>query len=370
MRRNNIFQFIVLLTCLFGLGIPFSANAAEEVIGIGLASGVSEESKQVALNKALRNAVEKSVGVVVASETVTQNFQLLEDKIYSNVSGYVESYEIIDTQTENNELTRVKIKAMVTKDSLNDDLRAIKVITSIKGNPKTMIVIDEKVENEYSRSMILSPMIKSYLMQQTFEIVEGGKHTDSVTQKDALSLSSELGNELLVYGTVLLSKGAESEAYGVKVYDVSISVDLLAITTDTGKVIASVHETGTERGGNIQHAASKFLEPFWNKHKQSFVSQILEAWRHEVYNDVELLVTIKGLASHDAKFKNTISGIKGIVSVREKTFKEGNLQLSVKASSTAAMVFAQEVAAVLPELALINKTEHTLDFELNTKGGE
>ena len=50
------------------------------------------ETYDEALKRAMRAAVEKGVGVLVDSETIIKNNQLISDKVYTEVKGYINSY--------------------------------------------------------------------------------------------------------------------------------------------------------------------------------------------------------------------------------------------------------------------------------------
>ncbi len=46
---------------------------------------------ELAMKDAMRNAAEQTVGIVIGSETLVQNFALVSDKILSKSLGYVSS---------------------------------------------------------------------------------------------------------------------------------------------------------------------------------------------------------------------------------------------------------------------------------------
>ena len=69
------------VAALVGLGAILSAQTLT-VTGQGMAM-----TRDAALSAAKRDAVEKGVGVVVASETLVKNFQVVEDRILSKAKG-------------------------------------------------------------------------------------------------------------------------------------------------------------------------------------------------------------------------------------------------------------------------------------------
>jgi hypothetical protein len=60
--------------------------------GVGAVFGNDRAiARDQAIQDALRKAVEQAVGTLVSSETMVQNFQTLNDKIYTQTQGYIQS---------------------------------------------------------------------------------------------------------------------------------------------------------------------------------------------------------------------------------------------------------------------------------------
>ncbi|PIE52009.1 hypothetical protein CSA37_08595 [Candidatus Fermentibacteria bacterium] len=126
--------------------VTISAPSPEdsEILAEGVAaiSNSHAAARDHAIDDALRNAVEQGVGTHITSETQVNNFQLIEDNIYSNSQGYVSSYRIIDQQVEG-QIYRVVIKAKVKSGIIENDLAAMGILLSEQGRPKVMVLIRE-----------------------------------------------------------------------------------------------------------------------------------------------------------------------------------------------------------------------------------
>ncbi|MCX7827488.1 MAG: hypothetical protein N2689_18310, partial [Verrucomicrobiae bacterium] len=120
--------------------------AEQDVIADGRAAGTDLKARDEAINRALRAAIEKGVGTLVDSETMTQNFQLLDDRVYSQVKGYVRSYDVISDNNGEGGIYRVKVKAVVALGALRKDIQALNIIKSQKKNPRIMVMGVSRIE--------------------------------------------------------------------------------------------------------------------------------------------------------------------------------------------------------------------------------
>jgi hypothetical protein len=95
-------------------------TSPNEVIAVGMAMLVDQRldvAKKQALNAAMRQAIEQVLGTQLASTTQVQDNTKIESKIFSNTSGFIEKYRVLD---EGNiaGCYRIKIVAKVAKDKL------------------------------------------------------------------------------------------------------------------------------------------------------------------------------------------------------------------------------------------------------------
>src|SRR5687767_15807724 len=119
--RKAVFTMILLL--------PAAALAAEETVEVeGVAAVVNNDvaiARDRAIDDAKRKAVEQVAGAQVSSESITENFQLVEDKIYSRAAGFVKNYKILSELKDEGGVYRVKIKANVDTKAVADNLDQI-----------------------------------------------------------------------------------------------------------------------------------------------------------------------------------------------------------------------------------------------------
>lgn len=130
----TIFVLVSLMLCC-------NLALAKTVTVAGMGTTASE-----AENDALRNAVERSVGVLVDSQTLVEKNVVLNDQIYAQSRGFIRNYSVID-RIQNISGWTVTVEANVddTPDSkLMTELTRLGIIDVQLRNPKIAVYIPEQ----------------------------------------------------------------------------------------------------------------------------------------------------------------------------------------------------------------------------------
>lgn len=135
MKKTIIVLFIFVIACIL-FSTPVCAASVVTATGEG-------SSKDDAIQSALRRAVEQGVGVLIKSSTSVEDFQVIEDKIYSHSQGYVAKYDILHSTKKGDEYI-VTIKAVVDEVVLKEDLKAIGALKAEMGNPRILVAFSNK----------------------------------------------------------------------------------------------------------------------------------------------------------------------------------------------------------------------------------
>ena len=107
---------ITFLVCFFHCVMSFAQKNSVEVIG----SGKGKSEKQ-AINEALRDCIERTMGVFISSSTTIKNDVLINDQISSVASGEVKDYTVINSSKKNGSY-EVLVSATITPEKLVLDL--------------------------------------------------------------------------------------------------------------------------------------------------------------------------------------------------------------------------------------------------------
>ena len=371
---KRIGSFILLAVFSFILcGKAFSE--VKTVNAIGQAAGSGEKARQEAIERALRSAVEKAVGVYVESDTIVKNYQLLEDKIYSKVKGYVKSYDIISDNKGEGGVYKVEIKAQVASDILKNDLSDLNLIKSIKGNPRIVVLINEYIDGSESISDKVKSVLEKEFLSKNFKLVDKEQLT-AIKKRDialsyndpkkAAAMGARFGAEIVITGNASADFMEKSKPYGVSVFAYSGNVNVKAIKTDTAEVIAVASAEKVARAGGRVQSANKALSECAREISKKLMEEILKKWREEVYNYVEVEIIISKVSNDVRKdILKKLNKIGGIKEINEKSFSNGVMELVVKVEGSALKNLASRIQRKLNYLEIKSKTQNRLDFEVS-----
>lgn len=130
----------ILFVLLLSLSVNIVWAAGVEVTAAGFGPNERE-----ALLAAQRKAVEKGVGVLVDSRSLTENMMLVEDKIYTKARGYVEHYTVLSEKKLTDGNWKVVIQCEVAEEKIKHTLKALGILRDKMGNPRIMIIYDPSI---------------------------------------------------------------------------------------------------------------------------------------------------------------------------------------------------------------------------------
>jgi hypothetical protein len=114
-----------VLRAIFIVLFGFSAFAQGEITVTGVGANLNE-----AKTNAFKNAVEQVIGVLISTELIIKNGELIEENIKTKSQGFVEKYDVSSTSMKNG-LFEVTIRAVVSQAELAKELE---IITGTKIN--------------------------------------------------------------------------------------------------------------------------------------------------------------------------------------------------------------------------------------------
>ncbi len=369
---------LFLIVSLFS-ALPLSAKEVDEktIVVEGRAEGTSLQAEEEALRDALRNAVEEGVGVFLDSQTLIENFQLLGDHIYTEAQGYVREYSILSV-SKGKDLTTVTIRAVVAPLlKLKYDLKGLKLIKSLKGDPRIMISILDIVDgNESITHLAETELIEAFLEKDLNLVdktqVDLRKARDvSLNYEDyskAAAFGSEIGAEILITGQVIAEYAGLKEVYGTDFEFYSSFLEIRAIRSDTATLLFT-KSAGPFRKGAFDKlsARTSVIKMAVSEIKEDLFDNLFESWRREVLDYDRFLLTVTSLKSEQElrNLETAMGNLRGVKNIyRRSYFKEvATLEIDFEGNSSILAGKLGEIES--PRVNVIGTTQNRVDLEIS-----
>lgn len=337
-----------LLLAAFALAEPLAA-APTTVTAEGVASvtqGRADVARDVALEDALRRAVEQVIGTMVESETLVQNFQLVSDKIYTQTKGYVTNYQIV-SERQDGGMYRVTVKASVDAGHLQTDLQALGLLYRRMNKPRVMAVIAERHAGAGSSDPAGETEIIRLLVEKGFKVVDQAqirtiRESDQVKRaaegdaKSAQLLGRQYGAEILIVGEAF-SEGAMRGGMLGDLVSVRGRLQAKAIRADTGDILAA--EGALSPGVDIseQVAGKKAVVAAAKKWLDAALPVILDRWAKELGGDNSVQLVVSGLSLPQVgAFKDVLrTQVRGVKDLQQRSYVANTATLDVELKGTA-----------------------------------
>ena len=259
MQREILRKRILLcLICIAAWAIPLRAN---EVIATGAAEIFNDNTSNAnsqALQNALRRAVERTVGDLIDSETLSRNFQIIKDEIFNSSRSLITRYEILEEgPTEDKRAYQVEIRAWIAGKKIRDKLKALRILRNKTGSKRMMVIYRKQDPLALSRQFQTIPaqlgilngifrqagfqLLDESEMNRVYQVIEGAGVINRPTES-LIFLALDQRAEILVVIEMLSSQqGVEGGSFNTIQADVHLSV----YDVSTGRLIAEVLGSGT-----------------------------------------------------------------------------------------------------------------------------
>ncbi len=342
------------LALLMFSGLAAAQEATQTITTDGAASvlnGDKAQARDVAIQDALRNAVEQVTGAVISSNTIVENAMVVEDNIYSKAKGYIKNYSIISEGEADGGLSyNVKVKALVRSGAIKEDMADI---IRGAGNPKLMVLITESNVGSSAIGGIDAQLgtaentIIETMRNKGFDFVDPETAEKSIRRDKALAaldgdaqaaafIGERAGAEVIITGKSFAKEAtvANDMLGGMKSIQATVSVK--AFNTDDGRILVSKVETG--RAVHIEEitGGTKAIEQASAKLADYLAEEIVKKFARGG-NTVTLNVT--GASNYDLYqelvnvLKYEVRGVKA-VNDREITGNTGLVEVETKFNSS------------------------------------
>jgi hypothetical protein len=345
----KVLSFFLCLCWIFLLFHPASVlGQTEFIITDGLAAIISRNipaARDKAIDDALRKAVEQAVGTLVSSDTLTEQYKVIHDKILAQTTGYVQNYKILSEKQEG-EVYRVKIQAEVGRANLTNDLRALGLLHVLAEKPKVMVIMEEKVMGVFGTTAFedvgqAESTLIQRLLASGFNVVDPQTVKANLSRDQALRILEGDNNAAaaagLQYGAqIVISGKAFSKNAGGKILDTQMqslqaTLQARAIRTDSARIIASRSEQGRQAHIDEVQGGALAIKQAMERMATPLINDILAQWRSEAYGrskEITLIITSLVSYRHLSAIKTFLEkGIQGVKAVHQRSFTAGSAEL-------------------------------------------
>jgi hypothetical protein len=329
---------LIVLLCLTWVTLTWAAQENNKVRAVGMATihnNIVDIARDKAIDNALRNVVEKVVGVMVTGSTEVENFQLKMDRILSESKGFVENYRILSEKREGDNY-EVNIEAEVGAGKLQDRLQAMQLLISRKSRPRLMVVFNEAGQKD----AIAEAAMSKFFLAKGFKLVDSSivkksrgeiNVAVSATNEKALSnLARTYGAEVVIFGSVEAVSNSFTVS-GIEMFTNKVNVSVKVINGDTGDVITTGSESKSVPGakGDI----SRLAEEAAGKLAGKILEDTLERWSSELTNTTTIKLVVSGLDEYQdlVGFKDHLPLVlKGFKVLYQRSYQQGTVELDIE----------------------------------------
>ncbi len=342
--KKTISLWALILLCL-GLATASFAQDTKLVNATGMATINGDNTlaaRDAAIRDAMRKAVETGLGTMVESQTLVENFALVNDRIYSQAQGFVSKYDVL-SESEDHGTYVVAIAATVQMANLENDLRGIGLLQDLVGKPKIMVMIDEfwwepGVPKE--RQLPVDDPASSAALQEAFldngfynmvdaQMVNQLRSTELLLMEDlmedagaltdlAKKAAADYGAEILVLGTCKVepsgNAGGKYEANGV--------LDVKVVDASTGALLGRKTARQSGAGLSPEGARSASGNRAGISISQELIGQILGFWQNKSNNGQDYIVKLYNVESYAKQGLRFLKALKEIPGVTQATRRQ------------------------------------------------
>jgi hypothetical protein len=396
---KKISEFLITVICILSVmyaQYPSSAAAApagqtgeaKEVVAKGfgaILAGDEVKAKEDAVASALRNAVEQVVGTMIESQTLVENYQMVEDKIYSRTAGYVQRYDVISTTKQSDSSLEVTVRAVVKLTDLRNDLEAINVLIQRKGKPRTMVLIEEQnLSYNYHFTVDMNSTetaLMNEMMNYGFPFVDATQTRQAIARDVAMAalqgdaaaaaqIALRAGAEIIITGKAIgkVTQGTASMRNAGMVSG-QANVNFRVIRADDAGIVAVASAHAAKAHIDELTATSEALAEATKTAAVQLKDKIVQAWQKDVYSSSQVQLQVMNISSFGQlnTFKNSLQYyVRGVQAVHQRSFAGGTALFDVdikgSAASMAGELDAKEIEGL--KLKVIEQTANKVTVSI------
>ncbi len=368
--KNSLYIFIYLLaitSSILSAEYSFANEKSKTVVTTGVAMAGQPNSRRNAIEDALRNAVEETMGTIVSVGLLVENKAIVNEKILSRTVGYIHDYKVY-AEEEKGGLYRVKIEATVKLGKVREDMKAAGLLMKRKQMPRLMVITMPRTDPQ-----VISPgkqyvdsaagVVEEVFLKEKFSIVDINQHiskqklAQATANRDKLiALARDTGAELLALVDATRYFERNVNLYGSNYPIFRSDIQLRVLETGTGKVIYS---------GSRQGEPSASMDAIYEAGRElanAAIESILQKWSSDVNNATTYKLTIARVDfSNLEKLEKQIRNISGVDNLYRRAFDAGQGRFDIEYRGSADDLIKKLTGINSPNLSITGMSQQTIE---------
>jgi len=348
--RTALVAAAVILLALPGLARAQGDASGDKVINAdgvaAIGKGDQAAARDKAIDDALRKAVEQAVGTLIESETMVQNYQVLNDSIYSQTKGFVRTYKIVSEKQEG-PLYKVTVAATVAVGDVKGDLQSLGLLIQRMRRPRVLVMIPE--ENIHDSGWwwhwaanigTVETQIIRALKSKEFTVMDSATIRKTIDKEAALKaldgddaaaarIAVQTGAEVLITGQAVAQPAGSVAGSQMNSYQASVTAR--AVKADTGEILGTATGSGKAVHLNSTAGGNEALKQAASMVADDLISQIVQQWAKEASGTRMIALSVTGLTKElvDDLIAAMKQDIRGVAEVWEREYASGVARLDV-----------------------------------------
>ncbi len=357
-----------------------SQSQAQNLIRVeveGVAPVINEnlnEARGSARRDMMRNALENAIGTFVQSVSKMENFEVVKDRVFTQTQGLVKRVDVKREWVDADGLLHLSGTCDVAEKNL-DAVLGPAVIDAL-GNPRIVILIDERVGNKVSFMSTAEGEVHKVFERAGFTIIDHRLVLNdgaidvaatmmSQSPEGLLQVANACNADVVICGTAYSEQISHQRRLGVNLYNMRSRVRLRAILVDTRQTLGfeegSTHNNNN-RPVNLNNAlgqtpedgAVRGLRPSAESAAKNIVNRIAYALASGNSNGISgrtVKIIISGIDFRTGRLlREKLQNLGGVNGVYQRNFKNNRLELDIVSDKN-----SEEIAEYLSD----NKFEIT-----------
>ena len=317
------------------------------------AVGTSATAKEEAVSAALRKAVEQGCGVFLTSQSKTEDYTAVYDKIIANTVGYIVEHKVIkEWQVE--DMSFAKVRALVSTRRFKEDWAKIAHTIHQENNPRVMIAIAEVTYTpatqwateirEVKEAGAIQSKLEDFFLDKGIRLID--KETVAgVSRRDILlasmkddtaavaAMGAKFNADVVIVGQASAKcSGNAINLGGATIYPYSATLNVRAIQCDSGALLVSkAFGPYTTNSLQLHGGEDKALAKIGDLAPPEVLKAIIDAWAKRGNVSRTLSVTVAGMDYDTWKtFKALVEKIDGVQALRLREITESVASIDVE----------------------------------------